>query len=157
MLPLMIIDMQPGFLLDSRLPAVVKQCVHQARLAKRRMAPIILVEYGDNGVTNNGPTIPAISSILENYPIVHRIIKLYDDVTRNTDKWPDVVRRLVKKIRMLRVCGVNTNACVQSSVTGLHRMFPDLTIQVVRRACGNTWPWENFKWVRQYPRVNILN
>ncbi len=157
MLPLMIIDMQTGFLCNANvsLSGVVEQNIRQVRLAKRRNAPVFLVEYG-----YSGPTVDEIADLLVNYPSVFTVIKHHNDVTSDL---PPKVRYLLKKVKKLRVCGVNTNACVESSVTGMHGEFTDLTIQLVRRACGNTWMWDDrgpngsFRWTRGYKRVKILN
>ncbi len=154
MLPLMIIDMQEEFLnvgpCPKRLKGTIIQNAHQVQLAKRRKAPIIVVEFADRG-----DTVDEITRLLAQYSSVIKITKHVRDVAHDM---PPRVQNLLRQVAVLRVVGVNTNECVESSVIGMHCMFPNLTIQLVRRACANCF-WDrsrngSFKWVRAFKRVH---
>lgn len=104
---LCIVDMQYKF---SSHEECLEGVLYQIYLAKRRNAPIVVLEYEDYG-----PTHDRIQKALENYSEVSVVIKSTDDGSREFlgefDSDPDFDR--------VRVVGVNTCYCVFETAAGL--------------------------------------
>jgi hypothetical protein len=95
---------------------------------------IIFVEYNQDYDFNedapHSPTLDEIYSLANNYNNKGTVIKGQNDGSCEIqeyleDKLPDV----------FRVCGVNTDACVMETVSGLVEET-ESTVQVIRKACG---------------------
>ena len=159
MIPLMVIDMQSSFLdycAPDYITPVIEQVVHQVRLAIRRKAPILIVEFRSSGCT-----IPAITTLVEPYKLVHTVIKSQMDVT---SALPKKCQRLIQKASRLRVCGLYTEDCVCASVIGLLGKFRTLQIDLIKSACGANHPTVEeyeFMWVKSQGapyqgRINLI-
>lgn len=145
---LVVVDMQPDFEAAFN-PDVVIGVAKQIMLAKHKKWPVILLEYAGCSRTHQG-----FSDLLSGYPRRARISKSDDDGSY------EVVRALERRefpFKNLRVCGVNTDACVWSTVDGLLKRLPKSYLEVVKDACG----WEGpgrFDW-REYmrhPRLSLV-
>jgi hypothetical protein len=112
--PLVIIDMQYEFSAASK---ALKGVLKQIRLAKRRKAQIVVVEY-----TNSDPTYREIHLSLKNYKNVKWIEKFTDDGFGALRKkvWPK------KWPSKLRICGVNRCACVGDTARSIHHKTDSL-------------------------------
>ncbi len=162
MCPLMIIDLQE-FFLRPFLQHVVDAIVHQIRWAKKRKAPIIMVNCAldisklakpqQEIFTENPP--PSIKCAIARYSDLLICRKNQDDVT------PDIssdVLEVLEKTKKLRVVGLNTNVCVQKSVLGLRRKFSHMHFEIIRSACGNNYQAKGngaFAWAERLSRIEV--
>lgn len=131
---LVIVDMQPQFLASTKkdtLAAVEREI----RFAMEKKAAIIILEY-----RNWGPTNPTITDLTDSYQRCAVSEKALDDGSReilNTCKEQGFSNR------RFRVCGVNTHACVEATVSGLAKAASRSRIEVVKETCndseGNDW------------------
>lgn len=126
---LCIVDMQPTFPGTAK---ALKGTLHQIKLAKRRKSDIIVLEIFDRG-----DTVKEIHDSLVSYDInkVRFASKTGSDGSREfiqaaKDKgfWLD----------RIRVCGVNTCACVIRTLEGFKRELPKSRLEVAWEAinCG---------------------
>lgn len=142
---LIVVDMQPEF--DAALnPNVVVGVTLEIQAAVARKSPIVFVEYDEAGDTHKG-----LYSLAKGYRKKARIIKYEDDGSRQIIR---TIRRREFDLSHLRVCGVNTNACVQSTVEGLLKRLPESKIEVAKAACGTCSFW-NYDW-RAFPKHKNL-
>jgi nicotinamidase-related amidase len=121
----MIVDMQDQFS-SSRNSQVQKNCVREIKSAIRREADIIFVEYD-----GCGDTLPILKKAAGKYKKVHHVIKYHDD------GGPEVISKIdeARLSKQIRACGVNTDACVLSTITSLS-YTNKLKIKVVADACN---------------------
>lgn len=114
--PLVIIDMQSGFLTsisqDDTLK-LVKAIQKQIRLAKKRKAPVFVVELW---AKLHGPTIETITQMLKNYERTHICEKQGSDGSLYILALSETLQINPSKFR---VCGVFSTACVAATVDGL--------------------------------------
>ena len=134
---LVVIDMQKRFLKmieDSK--EIERKCLRLINNAAKVKSPILFVEYKECGKT--------ISTLLKEAKSltdkVYRVIKSYDDggeeilYALNKYKLPEHIK----------VCGVNTDACVAASVEGyLSASFYNIkkqrpSVHVITKACGSS-------------------
>ena len=105
---LCVIDVQEKF---SAAKKVVSEVVHQIKLARKRKAGVLIVEYG------NDPSYEEVYDALKGYKDWMVVKKDSDDgsmeVMHAMDKHPRF--RGMK----VRVCGVNACACVKATAIGL--------------------------------------
>lgn len=123
---LVVIDMQYSFKSASN-PDVVKNVLHQIKLAKTRMAGIVLLRYIDSG-----PILYEISDAVDGYTRKTTVIKRDDDGSREVMK---AINRKKFSSERIRVCGVNIGYCVQDTVCGL-LSWPEVVVEVAKKACG---------------------
>lgn len=124
MYTLVIVDVQTMF------PAAAKRKVRRAIIqeieaAKAAQCPVIVVEFEASGVTYKN-----IRDALSDYPRKARVLKDKDDGSEE-------VHAVLPKLslnRKVRLCGVNTDACVLATAQGLKRKR--YTIEVVVPACA---------------------
>lgn len=135
MATLIIIDMQDQFLnrkhrdLALRINALIK-------LAKSKGDNIILVEYGDRWF----PEKPAESTILSIRNAVRGYEHLYK-VKKFRDNGGNVVMDLIRLHNLegpIIACGVNTECCVNQTVTCLSSLY-DMDVTVVDECCRNVY------------------
>ena len=125
---LTIIDMQPRFYAATNKETInaVKNLIINA---KKDGAYVIFAQYMKQGKSN------------------HELIKLvntyYDKsfvVARKNDKSDAIITKIYNNgIRSndMKICGVNTDACVYSSVIGLSNKLPNWNIHLIKNACNS--------------------
>lgn len=137
---LVVVDMQKEY------PAselVVNQVVKEVRKARRKGEWIMLVEYDESG-----RTMYRITRELKGYNKVKKVTKVVDNgayailwgltipYKATLSSWKSLNKPTPpRRISHIKVCGVNTNACVISTVEGLR--YLDCKITVLSKACAN--------------------
>ena len=145
---LIVVDMQPDFEAAFN-PNVVIAVTEQILLAKRNKWAIILLEYAGCYNSHQG-----YNDLLKGYPKKARISKEDDDGSLEVSQ---AIRRRKFPFKNLRLCGVNTDACVWETVVGLLNRYEQSRVEVVKSACG----WEGhrqYDW-REYmrhPRLTLV-
>jgi hypothetical protein len=120
---LVVIDIQPEFEWSARkVLAPVKQEIHKAMQA---LQPILFVEYQGSGETLVKPEV-------QGYRRHFTATKANDGGSREVQ---EAIRRFRLPRNNLRVCGVNTDYCVYSTIKGLDNP----KIEVVAPACWSDW------------------
>lgn len=126
---LVIIDMQVPFYaaLERK---TQRACIREIEKAIRDKAVIIFVEY-----QHHGPTLPILTDVVKkaNYRRVHYLTKEVDD---GSTQVIELLREKHLPILNLRVCGVNTRACVYTTIRGLSLKLPNSTIKLISDACN---------------------
>lgn len=137
---LVVVDMQPCFEASLDVDVIVGVTCEIVK-ARQRGAPIILVEY--RGFDIQDRTHDAFYDLLRNYKRRAIIGKSDDDGSREILQ---TLKRRQFNSRHLRICGVNSDACVWSTVEGLLEKLDNARIDVVKRACGSEDPfdWRRF-------------
>lgn len=142
---LVIVDMQPHFP-AARDESTINGCLMQIGLWRERGWPIVVLEY-----EGCGPTDARIDAALAGYDNFRRLTKPRDDGSaevlkgcRSLDFAPD----------LFRICGVNINACVQSTVRGLMEKSPAVRLEIVTDACNDGGSGRVFI---GYPRSPLLH
>lgn len=125
---LVIIDMQTKFNSsnDKNTISEVNKLILQAKTDK---AFIVIAQY-----MNFGKTHKEFNTLVKKYkPHAYAI-------ANQCDKSRAIETKLLShraRAPFIKVCGVNTDACVQSTVKGLCKIImPDMKIQVVKNACN---------------------
>ena len=125
---LTIIDMQPTFFTSNYQP--VKDAVEDLILkAIDDGAYIIIAHFMKYGKTHNN-----LLNLVRNYKDRSLVY------ANKNDKSDAIMTKILKKqIRtsFIKVCGVNTDACVQATVTGLSKTLPDFQIEIIKNACNS--------------------
>ena len=126
---LCIIDMQP-FFNSSQADFVIEGVLNQIRLAKRRDAGVVLVEYVSCGGTDK-----RIKEALKGY-------KRFYKVRKNSNDGSKVIINAIKckhsfSKKRIRVCGVNTGYCVYETAAGLANKLPGVSIELAEDACND--------------------
>src|SRR5574337_1932066 len=126
---LIVVDMQDYFL-ASRLKRVQNNCIREIKKAMDDNATIVFVEFD-----GYGPTIPQLTSLVKNkkYKKSHTVLKNMDDGGQPIHKL--LVKRHLPR-RNLKVCGVNTQYCVLSTIEGLMSRLKESSIEVVGDEIG---------------------
>lgn len=126
---LLVIDVQPYFdAANNR--RVISNCKREIRKAMSDKAAIILVEYIGCGRSNSG-----ITKMVEKYDRGFVVLKDDDD---GSDEISNVIEHFKLPKSRIKVTGVNTNACVQDTVTGMVSKYANkrLSISIVADACN---------------------
>ncbi|SRR5579885_1444967 len=130
MYTLVVVDMQSSFeAANSR--RVRENCKREIERAMEAGAAIIFVEY-----IGQGPTIPSLVKLTDDYDRVFITRKNDDDGSREVRKVIQDNRLPAKRIR---VCGVNTDCCVFETVSGLTCKLKSVTLEVVADACNSDY------------------
>lgn len=114
MYTLVVVDMQYDFkaaLHDN----VQNHCIAAIKKAKQDRAPIVFLEYFDQG-----KTIEALATHTRAYSRAYHISKY----------------KLASK--RFKVCGVYTEHCVHDTVRGLTQLAPTAKIELISNACWST-------------------
>jgi nicotinamidase-related amidase len=125
MYTLVVVDMQPGFTSACR-KRVRINCLREVRKAYEAGAFIIFLEL--DGYQS---TFFDLLSAAEGHFII--LDKFSDDGSKEVER---EVRRN-KRSTNFKVCGINTDCCVASTVRGLTARFPMSTIEVIADACDS--------------------
>jgi hypothetical protein len=127
---LVVIDCQKKF------PAselIVEEVIKEILRAKKRNEWIMLVTVG-------GRTLYRITRELKGYWKVVKVDKDYDDGSSKIfDRihgyhWKTLKVHHIEKVRHLRVCGINTSACIMKTVSGLAKF---IKVTILSKACAN--------------------
>ena len=126
---LCIIDMQPYFT-AAKDTALVNRIIDEMRIFKKQKRYIFIVEYDECGRTD-----VRILNELDGYT-KYRIIKKTND-----DGSTEILEclKLVSSsgLDSMKICGVNTWACVFDTVIGLAEKRPDMSIVVLDNLCSD--------------------
>jgi len=147
---LVIVDMQYDFSASSN-QRTISEIMRQIDLAKRRKSPIVFLEY-----KHEGETIEELMDYaLEDYEEVYQIEKEDDDGSLELC-WGFAEFDL--PFTHLRICGINTDACVADTVRGLIRDYPEVKVEVVKKGChssnfGSKSAWKQFPHERHNLRI----
>ena len=151
---LCVIDMQ-NYFPASKGKRVRAACVREVRKAIKEQATILFVEY-----KNYGPTLPLLTNITKRvkYKKAHHVLKDSDDGSQKITAF--IKARHLARLNM-RVCGVNTPYCVQSTVSGLTKKWKNSTIHLVADACDSSYSKSEhtyaLKHMATYPNVKVVN
>lgn len=126
---LLVIDMQVNFTNDSQLISIVENEIVDAIAAEQ---PVLLVKYRWCGDVHQVVTqAAALSDDLQSqFPVMKS-----DD--NGASEILGTCRRRGIELDHIRVCGVNTNACVEETVLALASQLPNSLIEVLGYACRN--------------------
>ena len=141
---LVVIDMQTTFRASFK-PSVVVGVTTEIIKAKEKLLPIVVVEY-----KNCHPTHKALLDLLKNYPHKARITKSGDDGSSEVIR---TLRRRGFNQDYIRVCGVNTDACVWATAEGLLKKLRYAQIEVVKSACATEF---DFNWRRYFKHRRMI-
>lgn len=123
---LVVVDMQAAFQAATKANVIVN-VTREIIFAKMRKSAIVFLEY-----EGSGRTFPALTELTNRYPLRDVCEKWCDDGSSQVLKslgLRDFPRGRIK------VCGVNSNACVLATVNGLAKKLPNSRIEIVRDAC----------------------
>jgi nicotinamidase-related amidase len=127
---LCIIDMQ-YFYNAAKSNSVARAVCREIRAAKEQGIPIFVVEYGSQKWRR---TRPMILKEIGRYPHRHRVIK--QDIDGSYELMAAMMC-VPDKIDHLRVCGVETNVCVEATILNLLKRMPGLQVELVADACNS--------------------
>jgi nicotinamidase-related amidase len=130
---LVIIDMQPTFE-ASQEPWLIENVKREIRQAKKRKEPILLVRYhgGSQDRRKDWQIDPRLLRTIGTYTKVFPVIKHRAD---GSQKIIGLLNRKRLPKKNIKVVGVNTDACVASTVNSLAERMPLSSIWVVADAC----------------------
>ena len=129
---LIVIDMQKAFA-AARRKRVLLNCEKEINKAIKNNCSIVFVEY-----FNCGKTIKQLTNLTKNYKKTYTVIK-------NDDDGSPEISHLFKAHRLpaknIKVCGVNTDACVLDTVCSLSYSdrFSKSIIDVIANACDASY------------------
>jgi nicotinamidase-related amidase len=127
---LVIIDMQPRFYTSAKL-STQQAIIKQIKEAKKNDTPVVLLEYA-----YEGDTLSNIRRSLGKHP--------YYTLKKHRDSGASVLVPLLEKLRkrgkfILKLCGVNTGACVYRTVKDLTEVSLVKEIQIIWKGCNDPW------------------
>lgn len=127
---LVVIDMQKNFTTDAGLIQVVER---EVALAVEARTPVVIVDYKFCG---------DVHEILLDAAELDVGSDLRFAVTKHDDNGAAEIlggcRRRAISVEYLRICGVNTNACVQDTTMALARQLPRSRVELLGYACRNS-------------------
>ena len=147
MTTLIIIDVQTAFINGETLAErnAIAEVERQVRLARRRKAPIILVEMK---WANN--TLRSIRQLLDDYPYVHLVRKSSPDGSNNILRCAAQHKIPLDRVR---VVGTYSDGCVRATIVGLTQRPNVKKITIVKKGC---WPEFGFYVLRSsFPQVTL--
>lgn len=122
---LIVIDMQWAYPLARH--ESLRRCVKkQIQLAKRRQAPILLVEYIDDG-----PTLPDLFYAASQHNHCYTITKEENDGTLAILAF---LAEFPHFIPTWRVCGIHLDSCVWDTVLGLRNSLGKTKLEIAKDA-----------------------
>lgn len=122
---LLVIDMQDFFGTSKK---VIEPVLAHIEAARKNQEPVVFVEYESCGRTNE-----RLLAAADGYENQHVVEKRHDDGGK------EIVEYLAQyelEPEEIKVCGVNTNACVIGTVGGILRNS-NFKIKVLSDACAN--------------------
>lgn len=123
---LIVVDMQATFTSAKNINTVIAVAAEITK-ARESNCPIIFLEYEGCGQIHRG-----FLELLRNYPYKAVVRKCTDDGSEEVVR---TIKRRKFEDRHLRICGVNTDACVWATCRGLLKKT-NCTLEVVRNACN---------------------
>lgn len=129
MYTLLCIDLQSKFNVHHH-SRVVNNVEREIRQAIQDDAHIVIVEY-----EGCGPTVDQLADLARQHSKIYRVEKKGDDGSIE-------VMETIKQHRLpkqIKVCGVNTDVCVFSTIYSIHKHWPHASIEVVADACTSQW------------------
>jgi nicotinamidase-related amidase len=153
---LAVVDMQPGFHAAQHcLPNVIDL----VKKAVVRKIPIVIIELSPSF---NKPTYPEIIELVKDYPLLVQTNKNGDDGSKEIKS--ALESSLVDaKLDKIRVCGVNSNACVRATALGLADIYKRSQVILHYEACcGTSGTMHNdltnsdWDWFRYRTEENLL-
>lgn len=129
---LCIIDMQPYFT-TAQCQRTIKAVCKQVGLAKQYSWPIFLVEH-----IGCGPTCTQIRRAIGRYKLCFRVKKHENDGSNAIVQTAACNTGL--SLSLLRICGVNSNACVNDTAKGILSRVPKCNMELVEKACNSGYP-----------------
>lgn len=145
---LVIIDMQDGFH-SAKNPYTIKNIQKEIRKAIKHKVGIIVVEY-----EGFGRTLWKLRSLLDTYEDVVYVSKYTDDGGREV--YDEIISNRFNR-RKLKICGVNSDACVCETALTLANDLPYTKVEVVEDACNSSnVESDNFYWVEDYPNIILI-
>jgi nicotinamidase-related amidase len=152
---LVVVDMQPDFpaATDVRTIAAVAR---QVKLARENHCAVVFLEVSYLSrfdMEEFKPTHRELINLVRGYDRYSIAEKLYSD-----GSWAvqDSCKRRDFAVHHLRVCGVNTDVCVQQTVSGLAKSLPNSQIDVVQDACNTSTPDLDWNKFTSLSNVNLL-
>lgn len=134
-IPLIVIDMQPAFTAHKE---ALKPVLREVINAKKALTDIIIVEFDLRGREWYQPsetvTHPAITRSIKNYKHKHLVLKEFND---GGGEILEYCRIQGIPTNTLRVCGVNTTACVKETVRSLTEDNDVKKIIIAGNACAD--------------------
>jgi nicotinamidase-related amidase len=148
MYTLVVVDMQEYFV-DTNKKLVVKNCIKEVESAVKNNAHIVFLEYdGHEG------TLPIFMEPVNNYHSFAVKKKCDDDGSAEVQK---AVHENGFMVGRFRVIGVNTDWCVQATVRGIRKRFPNSFVEVVKDAChSNDDHARGIRMIRSIGNVDII-
>lgn len=152
---LVIVDMQPDFEASCN-PKTIAACIREIQRAVANGTPIVFVELRPPGSLHDyRPTHPILVETYEQLTGSkgHFVSKIYED---GSEPVLDFCLTQGWKISHFRVCGVNTNACVEQTVKGfVGKKYP---VEVIFDACNqpdDPPDWQDpFHWI-DHPLITL--
>jgi nicotinamidase-related amidase len=120
---LVIVDMQQKFRASLK---AVKGVNEEIVVAKRKKWHIVFLEY-----FNCGSTLSEVKNTLGKYGKIGVAVKHEDNGAAHVARY---CQRQNHCPRLIRVCGVNANACVKETAAGLAEVYQNANIVVVAKA-----------------------
>lgn len=163
---LLIIDMQRIY--DASDFIIPNVCKH-IQAAKNRNEIIVLVEYRCSACNNNNKkcynyntytkasacdTHPEILDLLKDYS---KLITVQKDDDDGSDK---LIQEVTKWKKIVKVCGVNTDACVRSTVNGLIKLLPLTKFVLLLDAVNDDYYGQEragLEWTKKYSNQKRKN
>lgn len=145
---LVVIDVQPEF--DAALnPNLRMACQKKLRVAKRKRADILFVEY-----EGAGNTYADLVEVVKDYSRAFWVEKYYDDGSQEVI---NAINHHSLRYKTLKVCGVNTDACVRDTVRGLSQKLSASKIKILANACYSDWNHQRgLEQMKSLPNVKIV-
>lgn len=144
---LVVIDMQPGY--PAALDAVTQWFVKQEiQKQLEQNLPVILVEFDAHEM---GETLQPLRDLLAGYKRLKVVSKSQNDGSKEVIAACRILSG--NNSFSLRVCGVNSDACVLETVQGLSEKLPLTSIVVPQDACNCLTGKDNDVWVEDFPAL----
>ncbi len=145
---LVIVDMQEPFKAAMEMSVIVGVAAEIA-VQRQHGGDIVFLEYKYMGETHR-----ELTDLVKGYANKARVTKVDDDGSKELLK---VVRRRGFWDQNFRVCGVNTDCCVWSTVEGILQRT-SAEVEVVKNACGTSLQkrldWRTYL---KHPKLNLVS
>jgi len=142
---LVIIDMQKDFqaALGSE---IIKEILKQINISKGQNLPIVFVRY-----QGEGEIVPCLLKRAKK----RMVFFITKDDCDGSREIISLLKKKKIKSRKLRICGVNTDECVQETVKGLLDREPSIDLEVVKKGCASFFGTGEDLW-KNYPKKENL-